>query len=230
MTDPLPLLQARGLTVAPILQDVDFDVAAGACVGVVGANGAGKSTLLATLAGGLTPDAGQVLRPPGPADVAWMPEGFAVDPGVPARRWLAFCATLAGWDAPFAARALAALHVPLERPVDRLSMGERTRLGLVLTLSRAVPVLLLDDPFLGLDPAAQLAAQGFVSERAAPERAVVVASSDVASILRLCTHVAVLRAGRLGPVEPVDDVAARASAVGVAPDEHVARLVTGGAA
>ncbi len=214
-------LLCRGLCVHPMLGAVDLEVAAGECLGIVGPNGAGKSTLLATLAGGIRPDGGTLWCP---GTLAWMPEGFRVDPGVPGREWLAMASALPGWNTAFAERALAALPVPLDRAVGRLSMGERTRLGLVVTLPREVSVLLLDDPFLGLDPAAQLAAQALVSERAGPDRAVVLASSDVDSILRLCTAIAVLQGGRLGESQPIDALAEAAGRSGLTPIEHVARL------
>ena len=214
-------LICRRLCVVPMLVAVDLEVAAGDCLGIVGPNGAGKSTLLATLAGGIRPDSGTLTRP---GTLAWMPEGFRVDPGVPGREWLAMAAAQPGWDAAFAARALEALPVPLDRPVGRLSMGERTRLGLLVTLPRDVSVLLLDDPFLGLDPSAQLAAQALVSERAGPDRAVVLASSDVDSILRLCTAIAVLQGGRLGESQTIDTLAEAAGRSGLSPIEHVARL------
>lgn len=214
-------LLCRGLCVRPMLAAVDLEVAAGDCLGILGANGAGKSTLLAALAGGIRPDSGTLSRP---GTVAWMPEGFRVDPGVPGREWMAMAAALPGWNHAFAERALAALPVPLDRPVERLSMGERTRLGLVVTLPREVSVLLLDDPFLGLDPAARLAAQALVSERAGPDRAVVLASSDVDSILRLCTAIAVLQGGRLGASLPTDALAEAAGRSGLSLMEHVAHL------
>ncbi len=218
-------LQCRGLCVRPMLLAVDLEVAAGECLGIVGPNGAGKSTLLAVLAGGIRPDAGTLSVS---GSRAWMPEGFRVDPGVPGREWLAMAAAQPGWDAAFAARALEALPVPLDRPVGRLSMGERTRLGLLVTLPREASLLLLDDPFLGLDPAAQLAAQALVSERAGPDRAVVLASSDVDSILRLCTAIAVLRAGRLGSRRSIDALTEAAAASGITPIEQVARQMDPG--
>jgi ABC-2 type transport system ATP-binding protein len=215
-------LLCRGLCVRPVLQDIHLDLAAGECLGVVGPNGVGKSTLLAALAGGIRLDSGSVRASGG---VAWMPEGFRVDPGVTGRAWLRFAASLGDWDRPFAEAALATLPVPLDRPVGRLSMGERTRLGLLATLPRNAPVLLLDDPFLGLDPAAQLNAQALVSQRAGPERLTVLASSDVQSILRLCTQVTILRSGRLHPLGSVDDLTEAAAAGPSSIFEHVARLM-----
>ncbi len=215
-------LSCHGLTLRPILRDLDLDLDLGECLGIVGPNGVGKSTLLAALAGGIRLDSGSVRATGG---VAWMPEGFRVDPGVTGRAWLDLASSLGEWDHSFAREAQAVLPVPLDRPVGRLSMGERTRLGLLATLPRNGAVLLLDDPFLGLDPEAQLNAQALVSQRAGPERLTVLASSDVQSILRLCTQVTILRSGRLHPLGSVDALTEAAAAAQSSIFEHVAQLM-----
>lgn len=201
----MSMLSARGVGLRGILQAVDLEVEAGQTLGLVGPNGAGKSTLLAVLSGALRPEAGSVQAP---EVLAWLPEGGPMDQGVPARRWLQLGPRLPGWEPEEAEALLAALPVPLERPLERLSLGERTRLGLILTLARKASLYLLDDPLLGLDPLARAAACRAISRRAGPDSALVLATSDLASVSRLCTHLALLERGRLRPMGEVEGGAA----------------------
>jgi ABC-type multidrug transport system ATPase subunit len=191
MSETAPSLRVRDLTLGSVLRGVSLTVSPGECLGVLGANGAGKSTLLAALAGVLPSRAVT-----GAGRWAYLPEGCPWDPGLPVRAWLALGATLPGWDPGFADRLLAALPIPAERDASRLSQGQRVRLGLILTLGRRAPGYLLDDPFLGLDPAAVAAAEEAIAERSA-DAPTVIAAQNSDALERLCTHLAVLDAGRL---------------------------------
>lgn len=195
-----PHVGAAGLTLGGALRDVSFSLPVGSCTAVLGANGGGKSTLLAALAGVLPPDAGQVFCA-GPA--AYLPEGCPLDGWVSVRRWLAFAERLPGWEPQVAARLMTALALPLDGGAAQLSQGQRVRLGLIMTLGRRVPVYLLDDPFLGLDPMAQVAAERFIAERSA-DATVLIANQDAAASERLCSHLLFLRAGGLGWCAPME--------------------------
>lgn len=206
------MITVKQLSVSPVLRGVDLHVSAGEVLALVGTNGAGKSTLLATLAGALRPNQGDIQRPP---HWAWAPEGCPMDPGVPVRRFVALGARLPGWEPAVAARLSAALPVPLDRTIDQLSLGERTRLGLLLALARDVPLYLLDDPFLGLDPLARAAAQSAIVARAGPTRAILLATADLGSVVRLCTQLALLHQGRIIACDSIETWEQQAFAAGV---------------
>ena len=196
----MPLISATDLHVTPGLRGVTLSVSAGETVAVLGPPGAGKSTLLGALAGDLLPDAGEVVRPEG---AVYLPEGRPLDPGVPVGAWLRLAARLPGWDPALATALVGALSVPLHLAPERLSLAERTGLGLVLALAREAPVYLLDEPFQGLDTAARAEAQRAVGLRATPDAAVVVATADLGSLGRRPTHLALLAGGRLlGVADP----------------------------
>lgn len=201
----MTVLSARDLKVGAILRGVTLDLEPGQVLGLVAPNGAGKSTLLATLSGALRADEGAIRRPEG---LAWMPEGGPQDPGVSGRRWLNIGRRLPGWQEEEARRLLDALPVPLDRAVEALSLGERTRLGLTLTLARAAPLYLLDDPFLGLDPAARAEARRAISRRITPDNAMILATPDLGSVARLATHLATLEGGRLRALGEIEGGAA----------------------
>jgi ABC-2 type transport system ATP-binding protein len=200
----------RGVSLGRVLRDVNFAIPEGACLGVIGLNGAGKSTLVAVLAGVLSPDQGEVSCPSG----AYLPEGFQADPSIRVVHWLRLARHLPGWQ-PEVGDALAAeLAVPRWQQLGALSQGQRVRLGLVLTLGRRVPVYLLDDPFLGLDPVAHAAAERWIARRS-EEATVVMAAQDADAVERLCTHLLLLQDGAVRGFDEMDNWRRRYRAVRV---------------
>lgn len=196
----VPHVGTRGLMLGNALHDVSFSLPVGSCTALLGANGSGKSTLMATLAGVLPPDAGEVYCA-GPA--AYLPEGCPLDGWVSVRRWLSFAEQLPGWEPQVAARLLTAMNLPMSHGTSELSQGQRVRLGLIMTLGRRAPVYLLDDPFLGLDPMAQVIAERFIAERAA-DATVIIANQDAMASERLCSHLLFLSAGKVSWCAPME--------------------------
>ncbi len=186
------MIRTQNLGVGRVLRDVTFSLPASGCLGVIGLNGAGKSTLLALLAGVIRPDAGSLSVPPG---AAYLPEGCPLDPGVSVKSWLRLAQHLPGFESQLAEELAEALPVPDKGSSGRLSQGQRVRLGLRMTLCRRTPALLLDDPFLGLDPVATRAAEAAIASRCA-DGPVVLSSQDMAIVERLCTHLLLLRGSR----------------------------------
>lgn len=204
-------LEGRALACAygptPALRDVSFSARPGV-LAVFGPNGAGKSTLLRVLAGERRPDRGGVFL-----------DGVAVTADLPAWRSrigvvghrtglyakltvaenLAFFASLYGRAARGRAReALAAAGAEdlADRPAERLSRGQRQRAALSRALLRDPDVLLLDEPFTGLDAAAAAALAGTLRERGRCPRIVVLATHDLAHGTELADRVIVLCRGR----------------------------------
>ncbi len=194
------MISATALQVGAALRGVDFRLPQGSCAAVLGSNGSGKSTLMAALAGLIPPDAGSVTCP---RPSAYLPEGCPLDGWVSVRRWLRLAEGLPGWEPAVGAALIAALPIPLNRTPDQLSQGQRVRLGLILTLGRRAPVYLLDDPFLGLDPMAQVLAEGFISDRAV-DATMLIASQDASASERLCSHLLFLKQGRAAWCAPVE--------------------------
>ena len=134
------------------LAPTDLELAAGETVALVGPNGAGKSTLLALLAGALEPSEGTVDVG---ARVGWVPQRPAHYARLSARENLELFARLEGVADPAgAARALLErFSLPVEeRPSGELSVGNRQRLNVALSLLGSPQALLLDEPTASLDP------------------------------------------------------------------------------
>jgi ABC-2 type transport system ATP-binding protein len=145
---------ARSFGTITALSPTDFELAEAETVALVGPNGAGKSTLLAILAGALEPSAGFVERRDG-LRVGWVPQRPAHYGRLSARENLELFARLEGdEDARAAAGALLErFALPDDaRPTAALSVGNRQRLNVALSLLGRPDVLLLDEPTASLDP------------------------------------------------------------------------------
>ena len=156
--DTAPVLAARGagrrFGEHTALQPTSVEVGEAEVVALLGPNGAGKSTLLALLAGGLRPTWGSVERRQG-VNVGWTPQRPAHYGRLSPRENLELFADLERERDPGAAatRLLEQFELPDEpRPSARLSVGNRQRLNLAISLLGEPDVLLLDEPTASLDP------------------------------------------------------------------------------
>jgi ABC-type multidrug transport system ATPase subunit len=148
------LLAARGVSRRfgdhAALAETDLEVRRGEALALVGPNGAGKSTLLAILAGALEPSEGSVDRADG-VRAGWMPQRPAHYGRLSPRQNLELFARLE--QAGDVDRMLERLELPADdRPAATLSVGNRQRLDLAISLLPDPHVLLLDEPTAALDP------------------------------------------------------------------------------
>ena len=195
---------------------VSFTVNAGDIVGLLGPNGAGKSTIIGMLATLVAPTSG-VVRFGDRTSKAWGPSLRAnigvlahelhLYPELTARQNLAFFASLYGLEpnaAVDAALERAGLADRADDPVNNFSRGMRQRLALERALLHSPRLVLMDEPFTGLDDQAV----GIVSDRlrhlAAGGCIVCMATHDLDLADGLVTHVALVRNGRLVSYERAD--------------------------
>ena len=211
MTSPPPLLAARGagrrFGQTSALEPVELEIWDGDALALVGPNGAGKSTLLSLLAGALEPSVGRIERRKG-MRVGWAPQRPAQYGRLSARENLELFARLEGEADPRAAaeRLLDAFELPGEAaPSADLSVGNRQRLNLAISLLGSPNVLLLDEPTAALDPEQRRR----LWERAAALRAaggaIVFATQNLEELERVAERVAALRDGRLVFAGPAGD-------------------------
>jgi biotin transport system ATP-binding protein len=214
---------------APALDDVSFSVEAGTLCGFVGANGSGKSTLLAVLAGLFTPTGGSVtvhgdVSPGGEEAIRRRTSLVLQDPdqqiiGATVEEDLLLGVPAGDGPRRAAARALAARLglSDLEVPVHALSLGSRRKLCIATALRDAPEVLLLDEPFAGLDDPAVREMRALLSANRAAGVTQLVAAHDLEAFADLADRWVVLSRGKLVAAGTADEVFPGLRAHGVRP-------------
>jgi heme exporter protein A len=205
-------VEARGLEkrfgTLVALAGVDLDVPAASVLAVVGPNGAGKTTLLRILAGLARPTRGSVRIGPAGGErraargsVGYIGHATLLYPALSARENLLFAARLYGVADPAArARALLAeldLEAVAERPAGSFSRGLAQRLAIGRGLVHDPPVVLLDEPFTGLDPVSVDRLGERIERLRSDGRALVLVTHDLVQAAALADRTIVLMGGRI---------------------------------
>jgi ABC-2 type transport system ATP-binding protein len=207
------MLELKGLTRrygdVVALDDVSFTVGEGQMFGFVGPNGAGKTTAMRIVLGVLEPNAGEVLwrgRPMGNEarrQAGYMPEERGLYPKMRVRAQLEYLAQLHGLERSAARRSAERWIDRMglsERAGDRvetLSLGNQQRVQLAAALVHDPVMLVLDEPFSGLDPVGVDVLAGVLKDKAAAGTPVIFSSHQLELVERLCEAVAIINKGRL---------------------------------
>ena len=203
MSADAPLIACAGLVKSfggrRVLGPVDLALGAGDRVALLGPNGAGKTTLLSLLAGSAEPSAGDVRRPE-LREIGVVPQRLALYRRLSARENLELFARLAGAPEPQAElaelSAAVALGDALDRPVERLSLGQAQRVNVAIGLLGKPRVVLLDEPTAALDPGHRLALWAMLERVGERGGAVAFATQNVEEARLAADRVLVLVEGR----------------------------------
>jgi ABC-2 type transport system ATP-binding protein len=191
------------------LDGLSFAVAEGQRFGFVGPNGAGKTTAMRIVLGVLRPDRGSVRWRGKPVDAeirrrfGYMPEERGLYPKMRVRAQLTYLARLHGMPGGEAAAAAdrwierLGLSERADERVEKLSLGNQQRVQLGAALVHEPDVLVLDEPFSGLDPGGVDVMSGVLAEQAARGVPVLFSSHQLELVERLCEAVAIIKDGRL---------------------------------
>ncbi len=207
-------LDRASLRYGPILglSPTTFELSdGGGITGLLGPNGAGKSSLLQLLSGLLPPSGGEVRvfgqapfrNPAVLARLGLVPEGDRLPAGLRADRWLRMMGELSGLsgEALKAAQSRALETVGMadraHLPFARMSKGMRQRMRLAQALLHGPELLILDEPFNGLDPEARLGLMDLLRRLAAEGTRVLVSSHILSEIAQLTDRILLLFRGRL---------------------------------
>jgi len=219
------MLEVDGLTkrygTKLALSDLSFSVRPGEVYGFVGANGAGKTTAMRIMLGVLAADSGVVRWQGKPVTFetrrrfGYMPEERGLYPKMRVTEHLVYLARLHGLDRATATRSADALTERLgvadrrNDAIEKLSLGNQQRVQLAAALVHDPEVLVLDEPFSGLDPVGVDALAGVLLERARRGVPVVFSSHQLDLVERLCDSVGIINAGRMVATGTVEDLRAQ---------------------
>jgi ABC-type Mn2+/Zn2+ transport system ATPase subunit len=195
-------IEVENLTVSygpvPALLDINLEIPAGKLVGVIGPNGSGKSTLIKTILGFVTPDFGTVKIFGEAAEksrgrVAYVPQRGAVDWNFPVTvREVAlmgrygkvpFWRDLSAEDFQVADQALEMVRMEdfRDRQIGQLSGGQQQRVFMARAMAQGAEILLLDEPFAGVDAATERAIHDVLEQTREAGRTLVVVHHDLAT-------------------------------------------------
>jgi ABC-2 type transport system ATP-binding protein len=215
-------LRALGLSKTygkvPVLNSLDFDIPAGCVFGLIGPNGAGKTTTIKIMMNILQPTAGRVemfgvdSRRLGPDDltqIGYVSENQEMPGWMTVKYLMAYLKPFyPNWDDARAAELVRHFELPLDRLLKNFSRGMWMKAALASALAYRPKLLVLDEPFTGLDP---LVREDLVNGLAASagETTIFVSSHDLGELETFATHVGYLHAGRLSFSEEMSSLSAR---------------------
>jgi manganese/iron transport system ATP-binding protein len=235
-------LRIEGLSVSlggrPVLDGVDLAVAPGETVGLIGPNGAGKTTLLRTVLGLLRPDAGTVATGPGRPGYVPQKHEFTWDFPITVHGATLNARTSTRWlrrpdraDREAAAEALDRVGLTdlAGRPVGELSGGQRQRVLVARALARRPALLLLDEPFTGVDVPTQELLTGLLARLAEEGTAILMTTHDLAQARATCSRICLLNRTVVadGAPEDLTDPDLWLRAFGVAASGELKALLAG---
>ncbi|HEY3398545.1 MAG TPA: ABC transporter ATP-binding protein [Armatimonadota bacterium] len=209
------MIEAEGLTKfygpIPAIMDVSLEVAEGEVVAFLGPNGAGKSTTMRILTGYMPATAGHArIAGFDVADqslearrhVGYMPEHIALYPDMRVTEYLIYCGKLEGMGQAELAERLefvldkTSLQERANSIIARLSLGYRQRVGLAQALLHDPPVLILDEPTIGLDPIQIVEVRGLIKELAG-RHTILLSTHILPEAQQSCERVLIMNHGRI---------------------------------
>ncbi len=201
-----------------VLDAVDLTVEEGSIYGLVGPNGAGKTTTVRVLMNILEPTAGRAIvagtesRRLGPAEfqrIGYVSENQELPDWMTVDALMAYLRPFyPAWDDAWAGRLVDQFQLPRDRRLKHLSRGMRMKAALASSLAYRPALLVLDEPFTGLDPLVRdELVEGLLD--GAQDMTILISSHDLAEIESFATHIGFLEGGRLRFSQSMSDLSAR---------------------
>ncbi len=199
---------AKSFGAKEVLKSVDLKVNSGEALGLLGRNGAGKTTTIRIILGLFNSDKGEILIDGKPIDrkkikIGYLPEERGLYPKKKIIEQLIYFAQLKGMKKPEAIKSIDYYLEKLEvteyrnAKLDTLSKGNQQKIQLIATLVDNPDVIILDEPFSGLDPVTSQLLKNIVIELIGKGKIVLFSSHQMAQIEEFCERIAILNKGRI---------------------------------
>jgi ABC-2 type transport system ATP-binding protein len=207
------LTKRFGRTVA--VDDLTLTVMPGEVFGFLGPNGAGKSTTIRVVLGLIRPTAGsaQVFGYDATdirrshRHLAYVPADVALWPALTGAEILELLGRVGpGVDADYRAELVDRFDLDLDKPGKTYSTGNRQKVALIAAFATRAPLLVLDEPTIGLDPLMEREFRRCIAEAREHGQTVFLSSHQLAEVEAVCDRVAILRAGRLVEIDSIADL------------------------
>ena len=195
------------------LDGVDFTIEPGRIVGLLGPNGSGKTTLIKLANGLLTPTSGEILvcgMKPGKetrACLSYLPERTSIPTWMTTTQLLDFYQDFyADFRRDAAEEMLRHLNIQPKQHIKQMSKGTREKVQLIVTMSRAAKLYLLDEPIGGVDPATRDYILSTIIGNYDPEAAVVISTHLISDVEKVLDEVVFINQGRVMLQSSVDQI------------------------
>jgi ABC-2 type transport system ATP-binding protein len=202
------------------LTGLDLSLAEGKVAALLGPNGAGKTTTIKLLMNLLTPTGGSArvlgvdscrLGPAQFAQIGYVSENQQLPLWMTVQQLLDYCRPFyPTWDRDLEGRLISQFDLPLDRKLRQLSRGMLMKASLLSSMAYRPRLLVLDEPFSGLDPLVREEfVRGVIEVSLSGDWTILVSSHDIEEVERLADHVILLDRGRLNINEPAESLQAR---------------------
>ena len=213
----MPVLECKGLTKrygsVQALSNVDLTVEPGRIVGLLGPNGSGKTTLIKLANGLLTPSAGTLTVcgvQPGKesrAAVSYLPERTAIPTWMSAQQLLDFYGDFyQDFRRDAAEEMLEHLGIQPRQRIKQMSKGTREKVQLIMVMSRAAKLYLLDEPIGGVDPATRDYILSTIIGNYDPEASVIISTHLISDVEKVLDEVIFIDRGQVVLQSSVDEI------------------------
>ena len=191
-----------------VLEGISLSCESGKALGLLGRNGAGKTTSIRIIMGIFPADSGEILLDGKPIDrkklkIGYLPEERGLYPKKIVMEQLVYLAELKGLKASEAKKSARELLEKLEmteyenKKLDTLSKGNQQKIQLIATLTCDPDIVILDEPFSGLDPVNAMLLKDTVKELIARDKVVIFSSHQMNYVEEFCNDIAIINKGKI---------------------------------